>query len=694
MAETSHKIISLVSAIFDSSDKERHDILIRVVQCVKFVMEENELNSSQATSALITLMGRLDEKKDISLYTECCICIGEKITEVGSLARFLPSMNELDLEQLFALASKCPGESIVLWNAAISHLKTPIYSSAAGYIIAQLVKRAELNAALAYQNMRCVVQNLLAENYQPKISSYFLKEYLRRQNSYSFELIVPLWLAAVLEEPETNEELTSMSVELCETVVTSLRKKGINVNSFLGDKLSTASMIRWLFELVKRAELNAALAYQNMRCVVQNLLAENYQPKISSYFLKEYLRRQNSYSFELIVPLWLAAVLEEPETNEELTSMSVELCETVVTSLRKKGINVNSFLGDKLSTTSMIRWLFETMSKNASNHRMISDSITRWCELLVPVLQYKLVRADEATAMHCAKIASYPFCYAAQQLFKPPSECCFNRSPFVRFCRLLLQNVLIERVLPVAYIREVLPNYVTGLLLVPVHSVPYLLRLLSELLEKYCTDFVMKEAFVKMLKEKPQTLSALYFSSKTMSKNASNHRMISDSITRWCELLVPVLQYKLVRADEATAMHCAKIASYPFCYAAQQLFKPPSECCFNRSPFVRTFHSCVFPAASFRVLSKQLFQLIERVLPVAYIREVLPNYVTGLLLVPVHSVPYLLRLLSELLEKYCTDFVMKEAFVKMLKEKPQTLSALYFSSKVGSNLFSFISQIK
>lgn len=54
MEETSNKIIALVTTVFDPSDRERHDILIRVVQCVKFILEESHCDFSLATSALIS----------------------------------------------------------------------------------------------------------------------------------------------------------------------------------------------------------------------------------------------------------------------------------------------------------------------------------------------------------------------------------------------------------------------------------------------------------------------------------------------------------------------------------------------------------------------------------------------------------------------------------------------------------------
>lgn len=66
----------------------------------------------------------------------------------------------------------------------------------------------------------------------------------------------------------------------------------------------------------------------------------------------------------------------------------------------------------------------------------------------------------------------------------------------------------------------------------------------------------------------------------------------------------------------------------------------------------------------------------------------------GMLSLPVHSVPYLLRVVSDVLEKHLDDNVLKEIFTSMLKEKPQLTTALYASSKVGTRLFNFVSQIK
>lgn len=53
MEETSNKVISLATAAFDPSDKERHDVLIRVVQCTKYILDENHHDSSQAIATLI-----------------------------------------------------------------------------------------------------------------------------------------------------------------------------------------------------------------------------------------------------------------------------------------------------------------------------------------------------------------------------------------------------------------------------------------------------------------------------------------------------------------------------------------------------------------------------------------------------------------------------------------------------------------
>lgn len=53
MEETSNKVISLATAAFDPSDKERHDILIRAVQCTKYILDENRHESPQAIATLI-----------------------------------------------------------------------------------------------------------------------------------------------------------------------------------------------------------------------------------------------------------------------------------------------------------------------------------------------------------------------------------------------------------------------------------------------------------------------------------------------------------------------------------------------------------------------------------------------------------------------------------------------------------------
>lgn len=86
--------------------------------------------------------------------------------------------------------------------------------------------------------------------------------------------------------------------------------------------------------------------------------------------------------------------------------------------------------------------ILQTLAKNAmKNKKWVCENMIVWCELLVPQLQNTLMKAEEATAMRCCRVASYLYLYAAQLIYKPPSECNFNRSAFVRLCKLLLQNV-------------------------------------------------------------------------------------------------------------------------------------------------------------------------------------------------------------------------------------------------------------
>ncbi|VDK83814.1 unnamed protein product [Onchocerca ochengi] len=405
MEDTSNKVISLATAAFDPFDKERHDILIRAIQCTKYILDENRYDSSQAVATLMTLMGKLDDKKDVLLYAECCMCIGEKVSEIGSLVRFLPSMNDMDLEKLFVMTAHCRIENNVLWNAAIRHLKSPNFDVAINYIVEQLAIKFERSQS-ALQNIRQVVQNLLAEkSYKLEVCLSFLREFLRKTN----DIIYPV---------------------------------------------------------------------------------------------------------ELIVPLWLVVSFEKPNTDE-LNDISGSICKNLQISFRKNGLYFAAFSTDSSSAILSICWLFETISKNARNSKKwVHENIMNWSELLASPLHCILMNAEDTTVMHCCRIMSYLYLYVAQQIYKPPSECNFNRSPFVRFCKLILQNVLLEREFPAVFIREVLPNYMAGMLSLPVHSAPYLLRVVSDILEKHLDDDVLKEIFTNMLKQKPQLTTALYASSK------------------------------------------------------------------------------------------------------------------------------------------------------------------------------------
>ncbi|VDO45829.1 unnamed protein product [Onchocerca flexuosa] len=278
-------------------------------------------------------MGKLDDKKDVLLYAECCMCIGEKVSEIGSLARFLPSMNNMDLEKLFVMTAHCRIENSVLWNAAISHLKSPNFDVAINYIVEQL----------------------------------------------------------------------AIKFERCQS------------------------------------------ALQSIRQVVQNLLAEkSYKLEVCLSFLREFLRKTNDtiYPVELVVPLWLVVSFEKPNTDE-LNDISGNICKNLRISFRKNGLYFEAFSTDSSSAILSIRWLFETISKNARNSKKwVHENIMSWSELLVPPLHCILMNAEDTTVMHCCRIMSYLFLYVAQQIYKPPSECNFNRSPFVRFCKLMLQNVV------------------------------------------------------------------------------------------------------------------------------------------------------------------------------------------------------------------------------------------------------------
>uniref|UniRef100_A0A915PTI1 Uncharacterized protein n=1 Tax=Setaria digitata TaxID=48799 RepID=A0A915PTI1_9BILA len=406
MEETASKVSILATAAFDPSDKERHDVLIRAIQCVKYIVDENHHDSSQVVGMLIALMGKLDDKKDVSLYAECCICIGEKISEVSSLVRFLPSMNDVDLEQLFLIAARCRTENNVLWNAAVTHLRSSNFAVVINYIVEQLVIKLERNQPTAFQNIRQVVQSLLTEKCQKSEACLcFMREFLKKTNGTVFPI-------------------------------------------------------------------------------------------------------------ELIVPLWLVVTLEEPNTDE-LNDMSGTICKNLRMTFRKNDLHFEAFPLNSFSTISSIRWLFQTLSRNAKkDKKWVHENIMGWSELLVSPLHCILMKAEGTTVMHCCRIMSYLYLYVAQQIFKPPSECNFNRSPFVQFCKLILQNVLLVREFPTVFIHEVLPNYMAGMLSLPVHSVPYLLRVVSDILEKYLNDNVLKEIFANMLKEKPQLITALYASSK------------------------------------------------------------------------------------------------------------------------------------------------------------------------------------
>lgn len=111
----------------------------------------------------------------------------------------------------------------------------------------------------------------------------------------------------------------------------------------------------------------------------------------------------------------------------------------------------------------------QVIGEDCKNRICISQWINLWIDKIVSVLTHVLPDAQQAAIQHSCRICSFIFLYCAPLIFKTPSECIFNRSPFVCLCKLYLQNLVKSLVFyhffrfflssKLMYISEVLSNW-------------------------------------------------------------------------------------------------------------------------------------------------------------------------------------------------------------------------------------------
>ncbi|VDM28172.1 unnamed protein product [Toxocara canis] len=215
ICEVSEKTIALIMSVFESSDKDRHEILLHAVHCLILLHRERELDDTRIANSLISMMDKLTEADASGLYAESYLYLAEKGIEVVSLGRFLPHMTSVDIGHILetsAHANRTPG---CLWNVAVEKLLTSDFRHSIVFLSAQLRSRCEHSPLLASQGMSAISNTLLSEKSpSTDVALKFLVEFFHSFDSETFfpvESMLPLWFCIAMTHIESDGELRLMS---------------------------------------------------------------------------------------------------------------------------------------------------------------------------------------------------------------------------------------------------------------------------------------------------------------------------------------------------------------------------------------------------------------------------------------------------------------------------------------------------
>ncbi|KHN72709.1 hypothetical protein Tcan_16110 [Toxocara canis] len=251
ICEVSEKTIALIMSVFESSDKDRHEILLHAVHCLILLHRERELDDTRIANSLISMMDKLTEADASGLYAESYLYLAEKGIEVVSLGRFLPHMTSVDIGHILetsAHANRTPG---CLWNVAVEKLLTSDFRHSIVFLSAQLRSRCEHSPLLASQGMSAISNTLLSEKSpSTDVALKFLVEFFHSFDSETFfpvESMLPLWFCIAMTHIE-SDDLVRISQFIYSGFRSFIKDKCFSIKDFNSDTPSTNNIAQWIFE--------------------------------------------------------------------------------------------------------------------------------------------------------------------------------------------------------------------------------------------------------------------------------------------------------------------------------------------------------------------------------------------------------------------------------------------------------------
>ncbi|VDN57739.1 unnamed protein product [Dracunculus medinensis] len=297
----------------------------------------------------------------------------------------------------------------------------------------------------------------------------------------------------------------------------------------------------------KLSKKKPEIAKHDMRFLSMRFLSERNLLFSASCFVKifaEYF--QESSMIEEFVPVWLVVNMINTE-DEDMVQSSNFVYNGLSAFFAQRGFNIIDKKLNYVSAIEVSQWIFKVIGEDCKNRICISQWINLWIDKIVSVLTHVLPDAQQAAIQHSCRICSFIFLYCAPLIFKTPSECIFNRSPFVCLCKLYLQNLVkslvfyhffrfflssklmyiseIYQNLPVDLIEDIIPNFIIGLVKLPISTTPYLFRLLIDAIERFSSNFFINEKLCEILQPHSDLIQKLRC---TSSRDSNVHKFISS----------------------------------------------------------------------------------------------------------------------------------------------------------------------
>uniref|UniRef100_A0A914ZG78 Protein MMS22-like N-terminal domain-containing protein n=1 Tax=Parascaris univalens TaxID=6257 RepID=A0A914ZG78_PARUN len=284
--EVCEKTSMLIMSIFESSGKDRQEVLLRAVHCQILMHAERGLDDASIIKSLISLTDKLNEADSSDIYAESYLFAAQKGLELSSLHRFLPRMSSADITRILEASTHFTTVSACLWKVAVERLLMSDASHSIVFLTTQLRHRCVDNPMLASQRMALITSVLLSEKAPWTNTAFeFLIEFIQSLDGeirFPIESILPLWFAVVLTHIE-SDGLTDVSQFICTGFRSFAQDKGFPSKEFSSDISSTDAAVRWIFESVseiaRRNEMWAREAMlrwlEPVACVLQKVLLKS-----------------------------------------------------------------------------------------------------------------------------------------------------------------------------------------------------------------------------------------------------------------------------------------------------------------------------------------------------------------------------------------------------------------------------------